>query len=216
MGSGSSDLIYGLRQIRRNLPMAAACVAVLALGIGAAAAVFTVLYDAVLRPLPYPNPDQLVAVYNEFPQSPQALKGVSGPDFADLGTHRELFTATAAYFFNDFTMTGTAYAQHVDAVNVSASVFPLLGVPVALGRAFTADEERAGARVAILSDSLWRSTFGADATVIGKRIALDNTLHEIIGVMPPAFQFPYPATQMWVPLRLSPSRLASAAASGFR
>jgi predicted permease len=207
MGSGSSDLIYGLRQIRRNLWMAAACVAVLALGIGAAAAVFTVLYDAVLRPLPYPNPDQLVAVYNEFPQSPQARKGVSSPDFMDLGTHRELFTATAAYFFNDFTMTGTAYAQHVDAVNVSASVFPLLGVPVALGRAFTADEERAGAHVAILSDSLWRSTFGADATVIGKRIALDNSLHEIIGVMPPAFQFPYPATQMWVPLRLSPARL---------
>jgi hypothetical protein len=127
MESGSSDLFSGVRQVSRNLPMAAACIALLALGVGAAAAVFTVLYDAVLRPLPYPKPDQLVAVYNEFPKSPQARGGVSGRDFVDLAAHRELFNATAAYFFNDFTMTGTAYAQHVDAVNVSASPFSCSG-----------------------------------------------------------------------------------------
>jgi putative ABC transport system permease protein len=203
-----SDLAYGLRQIRRNTSTAAVCVLVLGIGIGSATAVFTVLYDAMLRPLPYLNPDQLVYVHNEFPQSQLTRTGESAPDFADLTTHREIFSNTAAYFFNDFTMTGTAYAQHVDAVNVSATLFPMLGIPARIGRTYTTDEEHAGSRVAVLSDSLWRGTFGGDPNAIGRSISLDRDTYQIIGVMPAEFQFPYPATQMWIPLSLSPARFA--------
>lgn len=188
--------------------MAAICVVVLGIGIGSSTAVFTVLYDAILKPLPYRSPEQLVAVSNEFPQSPSARTGTSGPDFIDLSARRDLFSETAAYFFNDFTMTGTAYAQHVDAVNVSASIFPLLGISARLGRTYTREEELARARVAVLSDGLWRATFGGDPHVIGRQIALDHTTYEIVGVMPAVFEFPYPATQMWVPLSLSAARLA--------
>lgn len=203
-----SDWISGLRQIRRNVAFAATFVLVLGIGIGSATAVFTVLYDAVLKPLPYRNPDQLVVVHNDFPHAPVTRTGVSAPDFADLSAHPAVFRETAAYFFNDFTMTGTMYARHVDAVNVSASVFRLLGIRPALGRTFTSAEELAGAGVVVLSDSLWRGTFGGDSQVIGRTIALDGKPYHIIGVMPAAFQFPYPATQMWVPLSLSAAQLA--------
>ena len=203
-----SDFIYSLRQIRKNFLPALICVLVLAIGIGSATAVFTILYDAILKPLPYRDAKQLVYVYNEFPQSRVTRTNESGPDFVDLTTHHEVFNETAAYYFNDFTMTEAGYAQHVDAVNVSASLFPMLGIPAEVGRAFTAEEDLAGANVVVLSDSMWRGTFGGDRNVIGRTIGLDQKIYRIIGVMPAHFSFPYPATQMWVPLYLSPRRLA--------
>ena len=205
----ASDCNYGLRQIRRNLSLTIVCVAVLAIGIGSATAVFAILYDAILKPLPYRDAGQLVYVHNEFPQSQLAETEASGPDYADLSTHRELFSETAAYYFNDFTMTGAGAAQHVDAVNASASLFPLLGIAPQLGRPFSPEEDRYGAGgVVILSDALWRSAFGADRNVVGRSIFLDGTSYRIIGVMPADFNFPYPATQMWIPLALQPSRFA--------
>jgi predicted permease len=208
MQSVVSDLTYAFRHIRRDMSTAAVCVVVLGVGIGSATAVFTVLYEAILKPLPYVNAEQLVYVHNEFPRAQLARTGESAPDFADLTTHREIFSSTAAYFFNDFTMTGAVYAQHVDAVNVSAALFPLLGIPAIIGRTYTAEEELAGSKVAVLSDSLWRDTFGGDPNAIGRSISLDNTPYRIIGVMPAEFDFPYPATQMWLPLSLPPSRFA--------
>lgn len=207
----TSDLVYGLRQIRSNFSLAFICISVLAVGIGASSAVFTVLYDAILRPLPYREAANLVYVNNEFPQSQLKHTAASGPEFADLSAHHELFSETAAYYFNDFTMSGAGSAQHVDAVNASASLFPMLGVEPELGRTFAPEEDRYGAsKVVILSDGLWRSSFGSDRNVLGKSIRLDGQPYQIIGVMPADFNFPYPATQMWVPLSLAPADLASA------
>ncbi|MGC1107117.1 MAG: ABC transporter permease, partial [Candidatus Acidiferrales bacterium] len=141
----SMDTHYGLRQIRKNLSLTIVCAAVLAIGIGSATAVFAVLYDAVLKPLPYRDAGQLVYVHNEFPQSQLAQTNVSGPDYADLSTHREILSETAAYYFNDFTMTGAGMAQHVDAVNASATLFPMLGIAPQLGRTFNPEEDRDGA-----------------------------------------------------------------------
>lgn len=204
----ASDCNYSLRQIRRNLSLTILCVAVLAIGIGSTTAVFAILYDAILKPLPYRDAGQLVYVHNEFPQSQLAVTAESGPDFADLSTHHEIFSETAAYYFNDFTMTGAGSAQHVDAVNASASFFPMLGIAPKLGRTFTLEEDRYGAATAVvLSDAFWHSAFGADRNVIGRWIALDGTPYRIIGVMPADFNFPYPATQMWIPLALAPSAL---------
>lgn len=187
---------------------ASICILVLAIGIGSATAVFTILYDAILKPLPYRNAKQLVYVYNEFPRSRVMRTNESGPDFADLTTHREVFSETAAYYFNDFTMTEAGYAQHVDAVNVSASLFPMLGIPAEVGRTFTTEEDLAGSNVVVLSHRMWRETFGGDPNVTGRTIGLDQKIYRIIGVMPADFGFPSRATQMWVPLFLSPRRLA--------
>lgn len=205
----SADIRYGLRQIRKSLSLTIICAAVLAIGIGSATAVFAVLYDAILKPLPYRDAGRLVYVHNEFPQSQLAQANVSGPDYRDLSTHHEIFSEAAAYYFNDFTMTGAGMAQHIDAVNASATLFPMLGMAPQLGRPFRPEEDRDGAaKVVILSDALWRSAFGADRSVVGRSIDLDGLPYRVIGVMPADFNFPYPATQMWVPLALRPGALA--------
>lgn len=211
----TSDLAYGLRQIRKQPSLTLLCVFVLAIGIGSATAVFAVLYNVLLKPLPYRDANHLVYVHNEFPSSQLGHSDVSGPDFADLAAHREIFSETAAYYFNDFTMSSTndsGYAEHLDAVNASAGLFSMLGIPPQLGRAILPDEDRHGApKVVVLSDSLWRSKFGADPKIIGKIIQLDSQSHQIIGVMPADFNFPYPATQMWVPLALGPKQYSDKA-----
>lgn len=205
----AKDLRFGLRQARRNLALSVTCAAVLAIGIGAATTVFAILYDAILKPLPYRNAAQLVYVHNEFPKSQLSMTAESGPDFADLSAHHEIFSETAAYYFNDFTMTGGGDAQHVDVVNASATLFSMLGIKPELGRAFAPEEDRYGAaHVAVLSDALWRSAFDGDTSVIGRSISLDGVPYQIIGVMPADFNFPYPATQIWVPLALRPADLA--------
>ena len=203
------DARFGLRQARRNLALTVTCAAVLAIGIGATTAVFAILYDAILKPLPYRDAAQLVYVHNEFPQSQLSMTAESAPDFRDLSTHHEIFSETAAYYFNDFTMTGAGNAQHVDAVNASATLFPMLGIRPELGRAFTTEEDHYGApHVMILSDALWRSAFGAQRKAIGRSVSLDGVPYQVIGVMPQDFNFPYPATQMWVPLALKPADFA--------
>ncbi|MGB7173118.1 MAG: ABC transporter permease, partial [Candidatus Acidiferrales bacterium] len=172
-------------------------------------AVFAMLYDALLKPLPYRDAGQLVYVHNDFPGSQRAETAASGPDFRDLSTHHELFSETAAYYFNDFTMTGAGSAQHVDAVNASATLFPMLGIQPQLGRAFAPEEDRDGAsHVVILSNALWQSSFSSDRNVIGKTIELDGEPYRVIGVMPSDFNFPYPASQVWVPLALKSGDLA--------
>src|SRR5690349_20312918 len=130
-----SDVAYGLRQIKRNPSLTALCVMVLAIGIGSATAVFAVLYGVLLKPLPYREANRLVYVPNEFPSSQLDPTYASAPDYADLTAHREIFSETAAYYYNDFTMSSVSaseYAQHIDAVNASASLFSMLGTPAQL------------------------------------------------------------------------------------
>lgn len=208
----TADLSYGLRQIRNNLPLTILCVAVLAIGIGAATAVFAVLYDALLRPLPYRDAARILFVHNEFPGQ-LGQTDESAPDYADLSAHRDLFSETAAYYFNDFTMTGisgSGYAEHVDAVGASASLFPMLGIRPQLGRTIVPSDDRFGApKVVVLSDAFWRTRFAGDPKIAGRTLLLDGKSYQIVGVMPPNFNFPYPATQMWYPLALPPADYTS-------
>lgn len=203
----ASDFSYGMRQIRKNRWLTILCVVVLAIGIGSATAVFAVLYDALLRPLPYRDAGRIVFVHNDF-ASALRHAGDSAPDYVDLSAHHEIFSETAAYYFNDFTMTGvsgSAYGEHVDAVNASASLFSLLGVRPQLGRTILPTDDHYGAPgVLVLSDAFWKSKFGGNPGIVGKSILLDGEPHQVIGVMPADFNFPYTATQMWVPLALHP------------
>jgi putative ABC transport system permease protein len=204
----ASDISYGWRQVRNNRSLMILCVAVLTIGIGTATAVFAALYDALLKPLPYRDASRIVFVHNEFPTSQLGETDNSAPDYADLSAHRELFSEMAAYYFNDLTMSpvsGSGYAQHVDVVNASASFFPLLGIRPEIGRAILPGDDRYGAPgVIVLSDAVWRSRFGADPKAVGKTILLDGHAYQIVGVMPSGFDFPYPATRMWIPLALPP------------
>ena len=214
-----SDLTFGLRQIKRNPSLTLLCIIVLAIGIGSATAVFAVLYSALLKPLPYRDANRVVYVHNEFPSSQLGHTFASAPDYADLTAHREIFTETAAYYFNDFTMSSVSaseYAQHVDVVNASASLFSMLGTPPQLGRAFLPEEDRFGApKVVLLSDPFWRSKFGADAKIVARTILLDAVPCQVVGVMPADFNFPSPATQMWIPLALRPEAYTSGRGSKY-
>src|SRR5690348_11891607 len=127
----ASDISYGLRQIRKNLSLTILCIAILTIGIGATTAVFAVLYGALLKPLPYRDASQIVFVHNDFPASQIGQTGVSPPDYVDLSEQHKVFADAAAYYFKDFTMSSSGsseYAEHVDAVHASATLFSLLGI----------------------------------------------------------------------------------------
>jgi predicted permease len=215
----TSDLAYGLRQIRGNLWLALLSITVLGIGIGSSTAVFAVLYSVLLRPLPYRDANRMVFVHNEFPSSQLGHTSASAPDFMDLTAHHEIFSETAGYYFNDFTMSGSGgagYAEHVDVVNASAGLFSMLGIAPQLGRVILTEDDRYGApKVVLLGDAVWKSKFAADRKVVGRTIQLDSESYQIVGVMPPYFNFPYPATQMWIPLGLRPDAYGSGRGSKF-
>src|SRR5262249_40991479 len=161
------------------------------------------LYAALLRPQPYRDPARLVIVHEELPGIGMNAMSVSVPVYREIESRREAFESAAAYHFNDFTLTGSGYARHLDVVNATASLFPLLGIEPELGRVFSAADDQPGSGpVIILSHKLWTEVFGADPAIVGRSITLDGRSYRVTGVMPARFQFPYPATQAWVPLAL--------------
>jgi len=181
-------------------------VAVLAFGLAAATAVFSVLYSTILRPLPYPEPDRLVAVHNRFPNLPRL--GTSPLDYVELREHRELFSNAGAYYFVDLTRTGIERPVKVNAIAVTSSLFATLGVQPLFGRTFTADEERPlGPHAVILSEGYWRDQFAADPQILARTLQLDGELYQIAGVMPQSFAFPNDVTEMWVPLAFKQNQL---------
>ena len=177
--------------------------AVLTLGIGGSTAVFAVLYQVLLKPLPYPHAERLVFVHNSFPKSQVSTAGVSGFDYAEVKRHTDVFASAGVYYWNDLTLTGFGPPRHINVVNASASVFETLAVKPRLGRTFSqAEDEKGAAGTVVLSDSMWRGTFGGDAKVLGRVIHLNGALYTVIGVMPPEFQFPSRETELWIPVAL--------------
>jgi putative ABC transport system permease protein len=209
------DLRYGLRQLRRSPGFTAVAVLTLALGIGANTAVFSLVDIVLLRPLPYRNPEELVVVSETVPPMGGEIEvGMAAGEYLDYRDRNRSFAQTAAYEGAGFNLTGEGTPLRVNAAAVSASVFPLLGVPPRLGRTFTADEERPGsAPVAIFSYSLWQNHFGADRRILGKTIKLDEKPYLVVGVMPPSFKFPFDGAplsehaDLWVPEVFAPDRL---------
>ena len=198
-----NDIRLALRQFRRRPLYAAACIVVLAFGLGAGTAVFSALYSAVLQPLPYPDPDRLVLIHNRFPALHAASMHASPADYAVLSGRHDLFASTAAYYFLDLSRTGIEIPQKVNAVAVTASLFGTLGVGPALGRGFTEAEQRfGGPHAVVLSDAYWHSAFGGDRHILSRALTLNGELYPIVGVMPKPFAFPNDVTEMWVPLAI--------------
>ncbi len=201
-----ADVRLALRQARKHLGYSLTCVAVLAFGLAATTAVFSVLYSTILKPLPYPESDRLVAVHNRFPQLPRM--GTSPLDYIELREHHELFSDAGAYYFLDLTRTGIERPVKVNAIAVTSSLFDTLGVRPLFGRTFTADEERPqGPRAVILSESYWRGELAGDPDILNRTLQLDGQLYQIAGVMPQSFAFPNDVTQMWVPIAFRQDQL---------
>ena len=155
------DLKFGLRMLAKNPAFTAVAVLTLALGIGANTALFSVVKGVLLDPLPYPQPERLVALYTRTQASP--WWSISYPNFLDWVRDNRSFSALAGYREDDFSLTGTGEPERVTADMVSASFFPLLGVQPRLGRNFLPEEDQAGAaHVVMISSGLWKRKFGSN------------------------------------------------------
>ncbi len=175
----------------------------LALGMGATAAIFSLVHAVMLRPLAFPHSERLFwlqQVDHSPGTPPNAAMTLSYPDYFDWRAQNHSFEGMAAYRGNRFTMTGTGRPQQLQTAMVSANFFRVLGVPPAVGRDFLPEEDQPGAHVAVLSYALWQSTFGGAADVAGRTITLDAVPYIVAGVMPAGFGFPVsnPAPALWV------------------
>lgn len=198
-----NDIRYGIRQLLKNPGFTLVAVITLALGIGANTAIFSVVNAVLLKPLPFPQPDQLVALGSvDSRQKAMApgLSSVSYPDFFDFRDQNRTLSSIAVYHERPFAATGEQGASSLRGVKASAEFFDVLGIHPALGRAFVRDDEQSGGGPggfkAVISDEFWKKQFGADRSVIGRTIELDRRPHTIIGVMPPGFQFPIQAESL--------------------
>ena len=203
------DLRFGFRQLRKTPGFTLAAVLTLALGIGGNVTVFSVVNGVLLRPLAYPEPDRLVTIGHRTRGGdlPPMLPNATATHVLYQANHS--FEAMALYASWQGSLTGgDAAPDWVEVTSVTRSIFDVLRVRPALGRPFTAEEDRPGGpHAVILSHALWQQRFGRDPGVIGRSISVDGTTHEIVGVMPAGFAFPAPAVSVWVPMRIDPNDL---------
>jgi predicted permease len=203
------DLKYAARVLRKSPGFAFFAVTVLALGIAANTAIFSIADAVLLRPLPYRDPDRLVMVWENgssygFPQDTPAPG-----NFSDWKARNHVFTDVAGYSWDDLNLTGDGNPEQLTADEVSANLFSVLGVCPTFGRDFRPEDNTpGGARVAILSHSLWLRRFGASAGIVGEQVRLNGEMYTVIGVMPQGFLYPDRKTELWVPWQFTKEKLA--------
>ncbi len=194
------DIRYGARMLRKNRGFTAAAVLTLTVGIGANTAMFSVVNAVLLRPLPYPEPDQLVQLRADWSGNPGTVIG--GATFVEVRAQSRSLARIAAYSCGEMTLTGAGSAERLVAGAVTADFFPLLGVQPTLGRNFTREEDTPnGPKSVVLGYGLWQSRWGGDADVLGRTITLNEQSYTVVGILPARFQYPEPF-QLWTPLAL--------------
>jgi putative ABC transport system permease protein len=191
----AQDIRYALRLMVRRPGFSATAIGVLALALGASVTVFSVVYAVLMRPLPFPDAGHLILIAEGFPRiEGMSMLGVSPPDIVGFAERQRSFLSVAAYHNEQRELSGVGEAERVDTARTGAALFATLGVQPALGRGFTAEEERGEVRVAVLSHGLWQRKFAADPRVIGSVLHLDRKPYTIVGVMPAGFEFPMRGT----------------------
>jgi len=207
------DLRYGLRVMAKNPGFAIVAVLTLALGIGANAAIFSLVDAIILRPLPYPHPDRLVGLGQWRNQRGEGYiqTGVSAPNLADIAK-AGVFQYVAYYRWAGLNITEGDRPESVDAIKASAEVLPMFGVPPLLGRFFLPEETQPGRdQVAVIGYRLWQMRYGSDPSILGKIITLNQQRYTIVGVMPASFRFTWDQEMdVFVPLVLTPEERSEA------
>jgi putative ABC transport system permease protein len=197
------DLRYAIRVMRRDALVTAAAIVVLALGIGSTTLVFSLADGLLVRPLPYPEQDRLVAVEEYHPLETRAGGAVAFPNYLDIRARTQLLQDLALYSEGRATIRGEGDAERVPSALASDGLFGILQVQPLFGRTFTPEEElKNGPKVVVLGEDLWRRRYGADPDIIGKTLIIGTDPTTVIGVMPSRFHFPENA-DMWLPLHLS-------------
>jgi predicted permease len=184
------DARYAARMLRKSPGFTAVCILTIALGIGATTAIFSVVDATLLHPLPYPHPEQLVSIEDDFPGSGARDVGMSQPEWQDL-QHSGIFEYVSPAWFDENNLTGSSQPARVRILIVAPNYFALLGVKPQLGRAFNPEDHSPGLlEEVVISDGLWKRVFGSDPHILDKSVRLDTDLYQIVGVMPPGFDAP--------------------------
>jgi putative ABC transport system permease protein len=199
----AQDLRYALRQLRKSPGFTTVAVITLALGIGANTAIFSVVNAVLLRPLRYPNPDQLVMLWEQNPHRGWFENIISGDNFLDWQKQNQVFASMAAFESNSFTIAGNQQAEEIAGERVSANLFSVLGVQPLRGRLFLPEENRQDKTAVILSYGLWQQRYGGDPDLVGKQISLNGESYPVVGILPPTFSDDYSSfldahSQLWL------------------
>ncbi len=201
------DVQYGARMLARSPGFTLVAVLTLALGIGANTAIFSVVNGVLLRPLPYPEPHRIVQLWNSIPSAAVRAFPLSAPEFDAYRTNHSGFAHVAAFAPGGFNLTGEREAERITGATVTASFFPVMGVFPAQGRAFTAEEDRPGADVVVVSHGFWQRRYGGKP-MVGAKLMLDSRPRSVVGVMPEGFDFPGEA-EIWAPAGMTAERFSA-------
>lgn len=195
------DIRYAVRGLRKRPSFTLITVITLALGVGANTAIFSLVKGVLLEPLPYPDSAELIRLYDTHLER-GVTAGTSSPaNFYDWRDQQDVFTDIAGFTVGSATLTEVRPPEAVRAANVSSQMFRVLGVMPARGRPFSREEEQPGRdRVVIVSHGFWQSYLGSDPRAVSRTLSLNGDAYQVVGVMPPGFQFPNNETQLWLPL----------------
>jgi putative ABC transport system permease protein len=201
MTSLLNDLHYGIRLLARSPGFSVIAIAALAIGIGANTAIFSVINTLLLQPLPYRDADRLAVVWEHNTVRDRRSNVVGPANFIHWREMNSSFEDLAALTITySVTVTGGGDPEELQAQSISAELFQILGVAPAIGRGFSADENRPNARVVVISDRLWRRRFGADPAILQRPVISQGTPYTVVGVMPPGFSILDKTVDVWLPI----------------
>jgi hypothetical protein len=217
------DLKFVLRQLRKSVGFTATAILMLALGVGATTAIFSIVEGVLLRPLPFPDPDRLMVLTDRIQGADVGGNGEAGvtvPDIRAYTRDTRGFSALGGYSFSTYELSSTGEPAFINAARLTPGVFSALAIQPHLGRVFTTDEDEHSQPVAVLSYATWQERFHGDPQVLGTKILLDRKPYVVIGVMPRNFEFPLMAGQLnrselWVPMSFTSRELASPSAANW-
>jgi putative ABC transport system permease protein len=208
------DVRFGGRMLWKNPGFTAVAVLALALGIGANAAIFSLVNAVLIRPLPFKDPNRLVMLWEGLPEIGLAQLGFEAPDFRVFQGAQKSFEEIGAFQSKEVDISGFGEPEHIKAARLSASVFPMLGVQPLVGRTFADDEDAPGKNVAVVSYGLWQRRYGGDAGIVGRTVDVDRQPYTVIGVMPKTFAFPLrgprinnESADLWIPMAFTSAEL---------
>ncbi len=209
------DLRYGVRMLFKHPGFTLVAVLTLSLGIGANTAVFSVVNAVLLRPLPYQNPDRMVVIWGNFLKLNIEQMRAKAAEYVDYRNQTQSFETMAAYHTADFNFTSGQQPERIVGANVTANLFPMLGVTAAQGRLLSEKETQPSQNnVVVVSHKFWQQRLGGEANVIGRDIRLNDQTYVVVGVMPAGFEFPHPSfnfaepAEFWTPLAFTADQIA--------
>ena len=195
----AADVRHALRALQVEPGFSAIVILTLAIGIGACTTVFSFINALLLGSLPYPQPDRLVLIWENDADDPSRRTIVALPVYEDWRRETRSFESMGIWEYQTFNVASDQAPEQVRGIRATSSLFTVLGVPPAIGRVFTPEEDERQERVTVISDAIWRAHLGGESSAIGRHLRLNGESYQVVGVMPPGFQFPQQGTGVWVP-----------------